>query len=440
MKNGSKSRSYLPLITLFVISGAMFAGHFGVGDVIFPVILGRGAGSAWFPAALGYFIVNSLGVWLAYVACARQGQTLAGIAQKTLGRIGGGVYVAIPVMIEVFFILPRVSSATYEMSVASFFPGTALWLFLIIYFLLNFYLAFSRAKVIDRIGKVLAPLLIAFVVILLLRGIFSPGAPAPSTGMANAVGGGMLNGYNTMNAIAAFLFGGWILNELSLRNVTDKREQDKNLTALGLLTAVALGVTSTGLVYLGATTGSLFPEAAIGTLSVDIAASLLGVIGKAIFAVLIAFACLTTSASITSMAGDMLKEVSKGKIKYVWTTAAASIIGFIFGLVGLSRIVRFTIPWLMLLYPSIVVLILASLSYNFDKFKKVIAAGVITSLIFSIGDFLTGVGFPGNIVSKNVAMLPLGKINFGWLIPTVAVMIIVYLVTNIKKKSGAAAS
>ncbi len=434
------SRKYLPLITLFVISGAMFAGHFGVGDVIFPVILGRGAGSAWFPAALGYFIVNSLGVWLAYMACARQGQTLAGIAQKTLGRVGGGIYVAVPVLIEVFFILPRVSSATYEMSVASFFPGTALWFFLIIYFVLNFYLAFSRVKVIDRIGKLLAPLLIAFVVILLLRGIFSPGAPASSTGMTGAVGGGMLNGYNTMNALAAFLFGGWILNELTLRNINDKKAQDRNLTALGFLTAIALGLTSTGLVYLGATTGSLFPDAPIGALSVEVAASLLGVIGKAIFAVLIAFACLTTSASITSMAGDMLKEVSKGKIKYIWTTAAASIIGFVFGLVGLSRIVRFTIPWLMLIYPSVVVLIIASLSYSFDKFKKVIASGVITALVFSIGDFLTGVGFPGNFVSKNVAMLPLGKINFGWLVPTLAVMLIVYLITNMKKNSGTPAA
>jgi len=430
------NKKYLPMITLFVISGAMFAGHFGVGDVIFPVVLGRDAGASWLPAAFGYFIVNSLGVWLAYMACARQGQTLAGIAQKTLGRIGGGIYVAIPVLIEVFFILPRVSSATYEMSVASFFPGITLWSVLLVYFILNFYLAYSRAKVIDRIGKFLAPLLIAFVVVLLLRGIIAPASAAPAKAMPNAIGSGMLNGYNTMNALAAFLFGGWILNELSLRNIKDKSGQNSNLVILGLLTALALGITSSGLVFLGATTGSMFPEAPIGVLSVEVAAALLGMTGKVIFSVLVAFACITTSASITSMAGDMLKEVSGGKIKYAWTAAAASVIGFTLGLVGLSRIVRFTIPWLMLIYPSIVVLIIASLSTRFDSYKKVIASGVITALIFSTGDFLTGVGFADNFVSRNVALLPLGKINFGWLVPTLAVMIIVYFVAGRTKKSA----
>lgn len=46
---GESTKRYLPLATLLVISGAMFAGHFGVGDVILPAVLGRDAGAAWFP-------------------------------------------------------------------------------------------------------------------------------------------------------------------------------------------------------------------------------------------------------------------------------------------------------------------------------------------------------------------------------------------------------
>ncbi len=440
MTDRSKAQQYLPLITLLIISGAMFSGHFGVGDVIFPVILGRNAGGSWFPAALGYFIVNSLGVWLAYMACARQGQTLGGIAQRTLGRVAGGIYTAIPVAIEVLFILPRVSSATHEMSIASFFPGVALWMTLLAYFLLNFYLAYSRAKVVDRIGKFLSPLLIAFILVLLLRGIIAPNAAVPTTRMNGALGNGLLEGYNTMNAMAAFLFGGWILNELTRRGVEDKGLQNRNLTVLGLLTAVALGLTSTGLVCLGASTGSLFPKAEIGVLSVEVAASLLGLVGKIIFAVLILFACITTSASITSMAGDMLKEVTGGKIPYKVTTAVASILGFVLGLVGLSRIVRYTIPWLMLIYPSIVVLILVSLSRPFfERFRPAIAAAVITAVVFSVGDFLTGLGFPGNPVSSLVAALPLGKQSFGWLLPTVIVMAVALLITAAGGRKGSAA-
>jgi LIVCS family branched-chain amino acid:cation transporter len=240
-----------------------------------------------------------------------------------------------------------------------------------------------------------------------------------------------------MNALAAFLLGGWILNELKLRKVEDKPSQTANLIRLGLFTAIALGVTSTGLVYLGASTGTLFPNTEIGVLSVDIAASLLGVIGKAIFAVLIALACITTSASITSMAGDMFSEVSGGKIKYLWVTIAASIAGFVMGLVGLSRIVRFTVPWLLLVYPSVIVLIISSQFTRFRQFRMTVAAGVATSVFFSIGDFLGAMGFPGNPVGKLVARLPLGSVSFGWLVPTIAVMIVVLLVSGEFRKLSA---
>jgi branched-chain amino acid:cation transporter, LIVCS family len=438
MSEGTKR--YLPLATLLVISGAMFAGHFGVGDVIFPAVLGRGAGSAWFPAALGYFIMNSIGVWLAYIGVARQGKTMAGISRDVLGSAIGGVYVLIPVLIQVLFILPRVSSATHEMAVASFFPGVPLWATLLVYFLLNFYLASSRSKVVDRIGKLLSPALILFILILLVVGVVSPNGKVAAEGMKNAIGGGMLNGYNTMNALAAFLLGGWILNELKLRKVEDKPSQSANLVRLGLFTAIALGVTSTGLVYLGATTGTLFPKAEIGVLSVEIAASLLGSLGKAVFAVLIFFACITTSASITSMAGDMFSEVSGGKVKYLWVTIAASVAGFALGLVGLSRIVRFTIPWLLLVYPSVIVLIITSQFSKFQQFKVTIAAGVATSVLFSVGDFLGAMGFPGNPVGKLVAKLPLGGISFGWLVPTVVVMIVVLFISGeVKKLSSSSA-
>jgi len=230
--------------------------------------------------------------------------------------------------------------------------------------------------------------------------------------------------------MAAFLFGGWILNELTRRGMQDKEKQNRNLVVLGLLTAIALGLTSTGLVYLVASTGSLFPEAPIGALSVEVAASLLGFIGKIIFAILIFFACITTSASITSMAGDMLKEVTGGKIPYKLTTAVASILGFVLGLAGLSRIVRYTIPWLMLIYPSVVVLILVSLSRSFfARFNPAITAAVITALVFAVGDFLRGLGFPNNPVSTIVSKLPLGKQGFGWLVPTAIVMAVALVIT-----------
>lgn len=429
-------KNLLPVSILIVISGAMFSSHFGVGDLIFPPILGRGAGASWFTAALGYMIINSIGVWLAYLACAHQNQSLTGIATRTLGDFFGKIYTAIPILITIFFILPRVSSATHEMAILPLLPSVSLWITLAIFFLLSFYVAYTRATVIDKLGKVLAPVLILFVIILVIRGIATPLSVPKSPGSLNALSDGMLNAYNTMNAIAALLFGGWVLHELNIRNIKTKEDQNINLNVIGFSTAVLLGITSTALVYLGASSGSSFPDASIGVLSTKIAQGLLGQIGLFSFAVIMALSCLTTAAAIISMAGDMFSEMTNGRLSYRVTVALSTIIGFALGLVGLSRIVKYTVPWLVLLYPSIIIIILSALYYKFDKIRKSVTIGVIVALFFGLGDMLSFYGLTSNFITKISSQLPLGGQGLGWFLPTIIIMGIAQLIFKPKSEEG----
>jgi len=429
-------KNLLPVSILIVISGAMFSSHFGVGDLIFPPILGRGAGASWFTAALGYMIINSIGVWLAYLACAHQNQSLTGIATKTLGDFFGKIYTAIPILITIFFILPRVSSATHEMAVLPLSPGIPLWITLAIFFLLCYYVAYTRATVIDKLGKILAPILILFVIVLVIKGVATPLSVPEATGSLNPLSDGMLNAYNTMNAIAALLFGGWVLHELKIRNIKTKEDQNTNLNVIGFSTAVLLGITSTALVYLGASSGSSFPDASIGVLSTKIAQGLLGQIGLFSFAVIMAFSCLTTAAAIISMAGDMFSEMTNGKLNYRVTVALSTIIGFTLGLVGLSRIVKYTVPWLVLLYPSIIIIILSALYYKFDKIRKSVTVGVIVALFFGLGDMLCFYGITSNFITKISSGLPLGGQGLGWFLPTIIIMVIAQLIFKPKIEEG----
>ncbi len=424
----------LPVSIIVLISGAMFSSHFGVGDLIFPPILGRDTGTSWFTASMGYAIINSVGVWLAYLACAHQNQSLSGLATRTLGNFFGKIYTAIPILITVFFILPRVASATHEMAVLPLFPGIPLWVSLAVFFLLSFYIAYTRATVMDKLGKLLAPALILFVVILVIKGISSPLSVPNSPGSATALKDGMLNAYNTMNAIAALLFGGWVLHELGMRNISTKQAQDRNLNIIGIGTAVLLGITSTVLVYLGATSGSLFPDAPIGVLSTEIATGLLGQAGLVSFAIIMGLSCLSTSAAITSMSGDMFREMSGDKLQYRVIVIASTIIGFTLGLVGLSRIVKYTVPWLVLLYPSVIVLILTALYYKFDRIRRAVTVGMIVALVFGLGDMLSFYGMTGNPITSFVSSLPLGDQGIGWVLPTIAVMVIAQIF--LRPKSG----
>ena len=423
----SKARQVLPLAAISVISSALFSGHFGVGDTIFPPILGRDAGQSWFAAAMGYGIINSLGVLIAYLAVATQQQTLLQISSKVLGRWFGVVFTTLSMLIiGPVFILPRVSSATHEMAVGLFFPNFPLWATLLVFFGLNFFVAYNRAKVIDTMGKLLSPVLILFMAVLVIKGIVSPLASPAVTGMQHPLSEGVLNGYNTMNALGAALFGGWVLKDLALRGIADKKNQAMNLIYIGPIVAVLLLLASTGLTYLGASTGFAY-DAEIGILTVNIAEGLLGIFGKAIFAVLLAFACFTTSVGLTSTAGDVFQEMTGGKLKYEVTVGLSSLVGFLLGLFGLSTIIQYTTPWLMLLYPALVVILLGNLLPRFERIKNAVAAATVTAVLFSIGDFLAGLGLEGNILLSYVSRLPLGDQGMGWIVPTLLVFVLVQL-------------
>lgn len=429
-----RKNNLLPVSILVLISGAMFSSHFGVGDLIFPPILGRDAGIRWFIAALGYMIVNSVGVWLAYLACAHQNKSLTGIATNLFGNVFGKIYTAIPILITVLFILPRVSSATHEMAVMPLLPGIPLWLTLAVFFLLCYYVAFTRTTVMDKLGKLLAPVLILFVVILVVKGVATPLSTPQDPVSSNVFSRGMLEAYNTMNAIAALLFGGWVLHELSMRNIKTKEDQSVNLNIIGISAAILLGITSTALVYLGASSGSFYPDAPIGILSTKISLGLLGQVGLVSFAIIMAFSCLTTAAAIISMAGDMLLEMTNGKLSYRLTVTLATIAGFVLGLVGLSRIINYTVPWLVLIYPSIVVIILSGLYYKFEKIRKAVVVGVIVALFFGLGDMFAFYGLTGNFITQLASKLPLGGQGVGWILPTIIIMIVAQMIFKSKNE------
>ncbi|MBN2395221.1 MAG: branched-chain amino acid transport system II carrier protein [Candidatus Atribacteria bacterium] len=429
-----KKGNLLPWGIVLVISAAIFSGHFGVGDLIFPPILGRGSGALWFIASLGYGVINSLGVFIAYLAVSIQDKSLFGLSSMVLGKGFGVVFTTLSMLIiGPVFILPRVSSATHEMAVAQFFPTIPIWVTLLIFFAFNFYFAYNRSKVIDKLGRYLAPILIIFMIILVIKGIATPLASPVTPGSPTAFTDGILNGYNTMNALGAALFGLWLINELNMRGLKDRESRKNNLIVIGLFAAVGLFLTSTVLTYLGASSGAKFPDSPIGVLTVDFARGLLGYFGTIVFAIILTFANITTSVGLTSTAGDTFEQMTNGKLKYVTIVAISSIIGFLIGLIGLSKVVGYAVPWLMLIYPALVVMLIMSLFSKFESVKLATQVGVIVAILFSIGDFLPGLGFGGSFFTQMNSQLPLGKQGLAWLLPTVIAIIIVQLFAKSSK-------
>jgi len=125
--------------------------------------------------------------------------------------------------------------------------------------------------------------------------------------------------------------------------------------------------------------------------------------------------------------------MTNGKLKYSLTVGLSSLVGFLLGLIGLSKIIGYTVPWLMLIYPALVVILIISLFPKFEKVKLAAQAGVIVAIIFSIGDFIAGLGFGNNPFTKMNLFLPLGKQGLSWLLPTVIAVIVFQIISTFSR-------
>ncbi|MGQ9510151.1 MAG: branched-chain amino acid transport system II carrier protein [Thermodesulfobacteriota bacterium] len=429
----------LTLLGMLIVSAALYAGHFGVGDVIFPMKLGQESGTSWFPSAIGYVVINSILALLAYMMIAKTGKNLVETTSDIMGRSFGVIYGSILMLIiGPIFILPRVSSATHEISIMPLFPQIPLIITLLIFFFLNAYVCLNPTKVVDRLGKILSPILIIFIVIVYVKGIATPISTPIETGLKVPFFHGFTYAYNTMNAIGAALFGGWMLVELTRRGI-EKENQRWQLTKLGILVVIGLGITAFAEIYVGATTGEILKGASLGELPPKIVNLLFGNLGVVILAILMAFACFTTSVGLTSAAGHFFEDVTKGKLTYRALVILSSIVGFILGNVGLSKIVRWTVPWLFLTYPALIVIIIFVNLLDWRKFRYLIGGGVIGAVLFSIPDTLIQAGLGGKAMPALVSCLPFGGAGMGWVIPSIIGLIIggiIYLASAPKPKSA----
>ena len=219
-------------------------------------------------------------------------------------------------------------------------------------------------------------------------------------------------------AIAAGLMGGWILNVFTLQGITEPGAQQRNLVRVGLVTVVLLGATQMSLTWLGASAGGVYPEATLGDLPLKVTMHLFGRLGMMVFAVLMALACFTTSAGLTATAGAFFEQISGGSLKYPVVVIASSICGFALGLVGLSRIVGYTVPFLALLYPALIVIIFGTFFLDVKAQRPMLVGGVLVALLFGLFDATKTAGFTVEWMESIVSVMPLGQQGFPWLLPT----------------------
>ena len=410
-----------------VIGFALFSMFFGAGNLIFPGFLGNALGSSFFTGMIG-FVITGVGLpLLAILACSKGDGSFESIASK-IGPKFVIIFTTILFMaIGPLLAVPRTAATTFEISVYPFFPKVPAVVVIALYFIINLIFVLKRSSIVDTIGKFLTPALLILLIVLIVKGMFIPLGELVDTNAQNVFSNSLIEGYQTMDAIAALLFAAIITNSLKDKGYT-KKDMPSMIFKSGLVAAIGLAFVYGGLMYIGAQTTTIASSDLGKTgLLLFIAESILGAMGPIVIGLAMGLACLSTSIGLITAGGDFFEKVSNGKLKYKFNTIAISLVSFLVALLGVDRIVTYSSPILSLLYPVSITIIATTLLSKWLTNIRAIRLGVYTSLLFSLLLLLPGL---------NLSFLPLSSIGFGWVIPTILAIVVGYIIFKDKPSTN----
>ncbi|MBX2827976.1 MAG: branched-chain amino acid transport system II carrier protein [Flavobacteriaceae bacterium] len=414
-----------PTKQTFVTAFALFSLFFGAGNLILPPFLGYNAGDAWFWVILGFAISAVIIPILAIYGHARLQGTMLDFANKVSPAFAM-VYAIAVYIISISLPSPRTASVTYEMAIQPYFSMSSLTLSFI-YFALVLVFVLNRTKILSIIGKFLTPLIILILLLIIGIGLFADVEPIRKTIFESPLTEGILEGYQTFDAIGGVVVGGVIVISFALQGTYRYEERRKMMGKAGLYAGLGLLFIYGGLIALG----SYYS----GTLQIDnrtelltlLSTRTLGDIGTAFLAVLVALACFTTAVGIVTGTADFVKGVLGNSQKaYVVTGVLGCALGVVIGQFDVHYIIDVALPALMFIYPITIVLILLNVLPERLRSKRVFRGVVLITFLFSIPDFL-GFLLPEGSLKSIKDAIPLGNEHMGWILPALIVFILLNL-------------
>ena len=362
----------------------LFALFFGAGNLIFPAFLGQNAGSNLSVAMIGFII---MGVGLPLLGVLVMGYSGAQDLLDLSSRAGKGFGITFTTLLYLtigpFFAIPRTGTTTFELGLSSFIAPEntviAQAIFLAIFMGITLWLSLTPNKLVDRIGTIITPVLLVSMIILIIASLLNPmgSAQAPTEAYSTnslAFTNGLMEGYNTMDALASLVFGIIVVNSVKLYGAKTEKQIFSNTTKAAVIAALLLALVYVFISNIGTTSVSVLGLQKTGAGVLTGATTFyFGNVGKILLFVIVFLACLTTSVGLVTACATYFVRLYD-KISYKTYVVGLSLFSFAVGNYGLAAIIQGAVPVLVLLYPLTMVLILLGFANNLFGGKKVVYA------------------------------------------------------------------
>ena len=406
-----------------LIGFTLFSLFFGAGNLIFPPFLGYEAGDNLWPAAAGFILSAVLLPVLGVAAIASSGGL-----DKLAGRVHPKFSLVFTVLIYLSIgpclAIPRTAGTSYEMVLLPFlgeYAGRGSQLvYTLLFFLAAAFFALRPEKLTDRLGKVTAPALLIMIALLFAGCVCwpvgQPGEPLNQYGKAPVLHG-FLEGYQTMDTMAALNFGIVIALNIRARGIKADGAVVRETIFGGITAGAVLGGVYAVLAYMGNMAGREIENGRNGVeILTWIASSLYGNTGLMLLGIIFFVACLNVCIGLISSCSQYFSRLCPAFSYRKWVVLF-TVVSMVIANAGLDQVLAFSVPVIETIYPvAIVLIVLAFLNRFLGGYALVypFCTGftAAASLLQTFGKL-----FPDSFLAAAAAFLPGAQDGFGWVLP-----------------------
>ena len=418
----------MSLAKILPIGLMLFSFFFGAGNLIFPPALGQMAGEN-LPAAIFGFCISGVGLPLLGILAMAilNGDDPNELASPMSPAFGKAITILCALTIGPFFAIPRTAAVSFDTGILLLLPEgyetMGLALYSLFFFALTYFLSVNPSKIVDNIGKIMSPLLLICLGILIFCVITNPMGdfqPANSVYKNAPFFKGFQEGYNTMDLLCTMLYGAATLKAIESQGVTEQKQLTKVCIYAGIIAAICLALIYGALAYAGASSTALFGIVANGGQLLNmISVHYMGFPGQVVLALIIFFACITTSIGLTTSISSYFNQLTGGRVLYQRFCVYICMFSLVVANFGLNNIIKFSIPVICMLYPIVIAIVILNVGQSIFKRDKAIFRICLTlTTIFAIFDGLRAGGFDLRALDSFLTQyLPFFDVGFGWLLP-----------------------
>ena len=432
----------LSLRQLITVATMLFGLFFGAGNLIFPASMGQLAGSNLWWASAGFLIT---GVGLPLLGVAALGISREEGLLELSSRVGKGYGLFFTCLLYLtigpFFAIPRCATVSYTVGIQQLLPqggAAALAVFSLLFFGAVLFFSLRPGEILTWVGKVLTPLFLCFLAVLVLRALSAPMAsvadiPPAGSYRDAAFSTGLLEGYNTMDALASLAFGIIVVNAIRSLGVREPGAVARDTVRAGVFSSLLMAVIYLLVTVVGAQSrGQLEISANGGEALAQIAGHYFGSAGAVILAATVTIACLKTAVGLVTSCSETFVKIFPGGPSYRIWAVTFSLVSFLIANLGLNTILAYSTPVLMFLYPLSIVLILLTLGGRlFGNHPAVLRWTIGCTMVAAVFDLLRTLPTQAQaalhlepVVALAETWLPLCKQGFGWVCPAVLGLVI----------------